>query len=271
MATDTSSTTAEKSTTKQRPAKKGTTKKAAAKKSTTRKNTAGASKNPAGATTASTSATTRTPATSAPVPLQEREPRMVLEDAGYAVTGVLGDVVDGARHLPTRIEQLWSGMQRTAKDAPKRARSLGAEAPARLDAQLTDLRGRVSRDTGRLVASLEKQLDGKAGDGREVADRLRRDDRVATILERTSVSRSQVKAAVTSATRTADAAIEGARRQLDVARFQAKGAVTSVSRTPDAARSASREQATNARTRTKAAVTSVRKSADEVADTVGRN
>ncbi len=242
--------------TKQTAAKKSTTaKKPAAKKSTT-----STAKKPA-AKKATKAAPKRTP-------LLEREPRVVIEDAGYAVTGVIGDVIDLAKDLPTRAESAWKNVNDAAKDAPKRAKTLRSETPTKVESQLTELRTRVSKDADRLVASFEKRFDAKAKEGRKVAERVRKDERVATILDRTSTSRSQVKAAVTSATKTADVAVEAGKKQIDVARSQAKGAVTAASKAPEAAVEASREQAGNTRTQTKAAATSVRKSADEITDAV---
>ena len=243
-----------------------TTKKTAAKKPATK---ATAAKKPAAkkaATKKATAAKKTTETTPKVTPLREREPVVLLEDAGYAVTGVLGDVIELAKGLPTRAESLWKNVEGTAKDTPKRVKELRTEAPSKLETQLTELRERLAKDTQRLVATFEKGFDAKAAEGRKLADQVKQDERIATLLDRTTTSRSQVKAALTSATKTADGAIEAGRKQLDVARSQAKGAVTSASKTAEKAREASKDLAENTKVQAKAAATSVKKSAEEVAD-----
>lgn len=267
---------AKKAATKKATAtRKPAAKKAAAKKAATKQTTATrkpaakkvSTKAPAKKATTGASQPSTTAATSR-TPLRDRPPRAILEGTGYAITAVLGDVVDLAKDLPSRAENAWEDVNRVAKEAPERARSLRTDAPAKLGSRLSELRDRLATDTDDLLATLERYLDTKAADGREVAERLRQDERVATLLDRTNVSRAQVKAAVTSATKTADVAVEAGRKQIDLARSQAKGAVTIASKTPEAAREASREQADNARTHAKAAVTSVRRTADEVTETL---
>jgi hypothetical protein len=252
MATATQKTTTKKTATK-RPAKKSTAStkpsaKAPAKKAPAKK------------------AAAKKPATPSRLPLREREPIVVLEDAGYAVTGVIGDVVEFAKTLPGRAEGLWRDVEDSAKDAPKRAKELRTQAPTKLESQIAELRERLTKDTERLLASFEKVFDSKAAEGRKLADQVKKDERIATLLERTATSRSQVKAAVTSATKTADVAIEAGRKQLDVARSQAKGAVTAATKAPEKAREASEPQARAAKSQAKAAATSLKRSAEEVAE-----
>lgn len=246
-----------------------TTKKTAAKKPATK---ATAAKQPAAKKAATKKATaakkTTKTTTGAPkvTPLREREPVVLLEDASYAVTGVLGDVIELAKGLPTRAGSLWKNVEGTAKDTPKRVKELRTETPSKLETQLTELRERLAKDTQRLVATFEKGFDAKAAEGRKLADQVKQDERIATLLDRTTTSRSQVKAALTSATKTADVAIDASRKQLGVARSQAKGAVTSATKTAEKAREASKDQAENTKVQATAAATSVKKSAEEVAD-----
>ena len=260
MATSTKKTASKRSTTTKTTAA-STAKKPAAKKSATKK---AATKSTA-AKSSSTSAKASTKSTKRP-PLRDREPIVVLEDAGYAVTGVLGDVIDLAKDLPSRAEGFWRQFESTAKDTPKRIKELRTEAPSRFESQLTELRERVAKDSDRFLSSFEKAFDSKAAEGRKLADQVKQDERIATLLERTTTSRSQVKAAVTSATKTADVAFDAGKKQLDVARSQAKGAVTSASKTAEKAREASAGQAKNTKSQAKAAATSVKKSADEIVE-----
>lgn len=265
MATSTKKTASKRSTTTKSTATASTAKKPAAKKSATKKaatkSTAAKSSTKGSTTTAQAS----TKSTKRP-PLRDREPIVVLEDAGYAVTGVLGDVIDLAKDLPSRAEGFFRQFESTAKDTPKRIKELRTEAPTRFESQLTELRERVAKDSDRVLSSFEKIFDSKAAEGRKLADQVKQDERIATLLERTTTSRSQVKAAVTSATKTADVAFEAGKKQLDVARSQAKGAVTSASKTAEKAREASAGQAKNTKSQAKAAATSVKKSADEVVE-----
>lgn len=243
-----------------------TTKKTAAKKPATKKATA--AKKPAAkkAATRKTTTAKKTPAMPKVTPLREREPVVLIEDAGYAVTGVIGDVVELAKGLPSRAEGLWRNVEGTAKDAPKRVKELRTDAPSKLESQLSELRERVQKDAERLITTFEKTFDSKATEGRKLADQVKQDERIATLLDRTATSRSQVKAALTSATKTADVAIEAGRKQLGVARSQAKGAVTSATKTAEKAREASKDQAENTKSQAKAAATSVKRTAEEVAD-----
>jgi hypothetical protein len=242
-----------------------TTKKAATKRPTKKTTSASTAKKTPAKKTAKKTATSRAPKR---VPLREREPKVLLEDAGYAVTGVIGDVVDIAKALPDRAESLWRQVETTAKETPKRVESLRSEGPTKLESQWTALRGRLVKEGDRFITSFEKVFDGKAAEGRKLAEQVKQDERISTLLERTATSRSQVKAAVTSATKTADVAVEAGKKQLDVARSQAKGAVTAASKAPEKARAAAKPQAEAAKTKAKAAVTSTKKTADKVADEV---
>jgi hypothetical protein len=152
-------------------------------------------------TTSTRTTAKRTTTRSAPkktAPLTEREPKVVLEDAGYAAAGFAHDVVELARTLPSRLEKL---------------RSTDREA---------------------LLSQLTTLLDSKAAEGRKVAADVKKDTRVKKILEQTGNSRSQVKAAVTSVRKTADVSLvagrSAGRKQAGNASSQVKAAVTSLRR-----------------------------------------
>jgi 1,4-alpha-glucan branching enzyme len=237
---------ATKTTTKKATAKKATAKKATAKKSTTRKT--------------ATSTTSKSPR------LLERDPQVLLEDAGYAAAGVVHDAVERARALPSRIEAWRGEVEKAAKDAPERVKDLRTEVPTRVETTVKDVRVRISKDLQHWLDSFEKRFDSKAADGRKVAEDVRRDDRVKRVLDQTGNTRSQVKGALTSVVRTGSAAAEAGKAQADTATSQLKGAVTSFGKTADKAAEAGRKQAGTAATQVKAAATSTRKSAETIAD-----
>jgi len=150
-----------------------------------------------------TTAASRTPATPQ---VTERDPKVLLEDAGYAAAGLAHDVVELARTLPGRLEAV----------------------------RAEDLRARVNKDVEGLLAQLTTLLDKKAAEGRKVAADVRKDARVARLLDQTGNTRSQVKAAVTSVRKTADVTVaagrSAGRKQAEVAATQLKGATTSLRR-----------------------------------------
>ena len=137
-------------------------------------------------------------------PLYEREPVAILEATGYAIAGVGHDLVGVVRRLPEQMESLRS------EDA------------------LAHLRERVTTDARRYLDGVSKAVDRKAADGRRVVDEVTSDERVAKILDQTAATRSQLKAALTSVTKTGSAAAEAAGKQADVAKSQVKAAATSV-------------------------------------------
>jgi hypothetical protein len=230
--------------------KKATTKKATAKKST--------------AKTATKKSTARK--TTKRTPLHEREPRTLLEDAGYATAGVVNDTVELLRELPSKV-QGWRGQAtKVAKDAPERVKDLRTEAPAKVESTVKDVRDRVSKDVDGWLKTFEQKFDGKAAEGRKIADELKSDDRVKKVLDQTGNTRSQVKAAFTSVIKTGEVAAEAGKKQVDTATSQAKGAVTSARKTGEAAAKAGKKQASTASTQVKGAATSVRKSAEAVTE-----
>lgn len=194
--------------------KKATTKKATAKKTATKK-----------------TATTTKQSTTRPPRLLERDPQVLLEDAGYAAAGVARDALELARTLPSRIEGLRGEVEKAAKEAPERVRDLRSEVPTRVETTVKDVRVRVGKDLQNWLDTLEKQFDTKAADGRRVADSVRSDERVKRILEQTDNTRSQVKGAITSVVKTGTAAGEAGRDQADNASSQVKAAATSTRRT----------------------------------------
>ena len=177
-------------------------------------------------------------------PLLEREPVVLLETAGYAVAGVSRDIVRFARRLPEHVE--------TIRD----------------EESLAKLRDRVTADAKRYLSSFEKVVDTKAADGRDAIDVVTKDERVSKVLDQTSSTRSQLKAALTSVTKTGTVAAEAAAKQADTAKSQVKAAASSVAKTGTAATEAAAPQADNAKSQVKAAATSTRKSAETVGDAV---
>ncbi len=254
--TATKKTTAKK-TTASTPATKATVStttttasKAPAKKTskkTTKKATA--SKAPAKKTTRKATVRVEVPAT-----LLEREPVQLLETAGYAATSIVNDVVTLVRN------------------------------PDRLETILASLRERLGKDLERTLESFTRVVDGRAAEGKKVIEVVVKDERVSRVLDQSSNTRSQLKAALTSVTKTADVAGEAAGEQAKTARIQVKGATTSVRNSTDQARSqvkgaatsikkiadvafdAASKQAPNARSQVKAAATSARKTAETVVD-----
>jgi hypothetical protein len=202
-------------------ATKTATKKSTAKKSTARKTTAKK-------TTAKTTAK-RAPKKPA---LAEREPRVVLEDAGYAIAGVAHDVVEYAKVLPSKVQGYRGQLTKTADQAPDRVKSLAEEAPVKVKTTVIDVRDRLIKDVEGRIKSFEKSFDKKAAEGRKVAEQVKKDERVQRILDQTGSTRSQVKGAVTSVVKTADATVEAGkqagRKQAETAISQVKGAATSV-------------------------------------------
>jgi hypothetical protein len=238
-------------------AKKTTTKKSTAKKttaSTPAKKTSKKTTKKATASTAPAKKTTKkaTARVEVPAPLLEREPVAILETAGYAATSVVNDVITLVRN------------------------------PERLETILASLRERLGQDLERTLESFTRVVDGRAAEGKKVIEVVVKDERVSRVLDQTSNTRSQLKAALTSVTKTADVAGEAAGKQAETARTQVKGATTSVRSSTDQARSqvkgaatsvkkiadvaldAASKQAPNAASQLKAAATSVRKTAETV-------
>src|SRR5665811_1141035 len=94
--------------------------------------------------------------------------------------------------------------------------------PERLDASLASLRARFGKDLERTLEGFTRVVDHRAADGKKVISVVVEDERVARVLDQTSNTRAQLKAALTSVTKTADVATEAAGRQAETARRQVK-------------------------------------------------
>ena len=186
-----------KATTASKPSAKKTAAKRA-KKTTARKTTA-------------KKATATKPAAKAAPRLLEREPKVVLEEAGYAMAGIAADAVEVVKRLPERFVSVRGEVTKTAEEAPERVKAMRTEAPGKVRSTVEELRSRASKDLETWLASFEKALDSKADEGRKVAEAVRSDARVKKVLAQTSSTRSQVKAAVTSVRRSAETVAEVAK------------------------------------------------------------
>ncbi|WP_052667232.1 hypothetical protein [Nitriliruptor alkaliphilus] len=259
-----------------------TTKKATAKKATTKAATPAAKRSPAAKKAATTrnrneaaqkaAATRKRNAAAAEKakvapkrsPLTEREPRILAEDASYAAAGLAVDAVILVRAATTKLEELRAEVQKVAADPATTVKNVTEQGPATVTRTAQDLRGRLVAELESAIASFESTFDAKATEGRKLVESLKKDARVAKLLDQTSATRAQVKAALTSVTKTVDVAVEAGRKQAETASSQVKGATTSVAKTLDVAVEAGRKQAETARTQVKAATTSIRRSADTV-------
>ncbi len=253
-----------------RPAAKKTAKKTAARKTSAK-------------TTASKTTTRKTtaaePATPEIVCLPDRQLKAVLEDAGYATAGILGDVVEYAKDLPTRIDRLRDDAGHLVEDAPERVKGL-RDVPEKTQKSLADLRERL-QDSMRPYL---QRFDAKADEGRKLAEDIRKDERIDKVLTQAGNARSQLKGAFTSVTKTADVAVETAHEQTENVTTEAKATATTARKgvdhtvakakgTATAAKGAAEktveataEQAEQAKRQTKAAATSVKKTAEAAGD-----
>jgi hypothetical protein len=215
---------ATKTATKKATAKKATAKKATAKKATAKKTT------------------TKQASTKRPPRLLERAPKVLLEDVGYAAAGVVHDAVELARELPSRVEGWRGEVNKTAKEAPERLQDLRTEVPTRVETTVKDVRVRIGKDLQAWLDTVEQRFDGKAAEGRKVAETWRSDERVKKIVEQTGQTRSQVKGALTSVLKTGEAAAKAGREQADTAASQVKGAATSVRKSAETIAEATSEK-----------------------------
>jgi hypothetical protein len=197
-------------------------------------------------------------------PLTEREPRILAEDASYAAAGLAVDAVSLVRTATTRIEELRAEVQKAASDPAATVKNVTETAPATVTRSAQDLLDRLVAELETAIASFETTFDAKAVEGRKLAESLKSDSRFAKLLDQTASTRAQVKAALTSVTKTLDVAVEAGRKQAGTATSQVKGAGTSVAKIVDVAVEAGRKQAGTATSQVKAAATSLRRSADTV-------
>lgn len=281
MAATTASTTTEnkpatkkatkKSATARKPAATTAARKPATKKATTARKPA-----------AKRTTTARKPAAPKTQPLLEREPQVLLEDAGYAYVGLVGDVVELAKGLPARVEKLRDESVDAAEEVP----SLVKATPRMIEHSLVAARERAQQEAERYLAKFEKVFDKKAAEGRKLAEEVKSDERVAAVLRQTENTSQQIRGAVTSVTKTPQVAVDAAHDQAEIAKSQTKAAVTttrnsvkdirssakaaatSVLKTRDVAVHAAEEQAEIAKSKVKGAVTSTKKSAEVIAEAV---
>jgi hypothetical protein len=270
------STTTRKTTTTSTTARKPATKKASSARKPAAKRTTTTTR------TTTTRTTTRKPTTPKKQPLLAREPSMLLEDAGYAYVGLVGDVVELAKGLPARVEKLRDESVDAAEEVP----SLLMATPRMIEHSLTVARERALQEAERYLARFEKVFDKKAAEGRKLAEEVKSDERVAAVLRQTENTSQQIRGAVTSVTKTPQVAVDAAHDQAEIAKSQTKAAVTttrnsvkdikssakaaatSVLKTRDVALHAAEEQAEVAKSKVKGAVTSTKKSAEVIAEAV---
>lgn len=213
-------TTSKQATSKQ--AASTSTKQATSKKSSSKKATSKTTTKRTTAKKAPARGTSRKQPT-----IHRRDPQVLVEDVGYAAAGVVNDAVTRARRLPERVESLRGEVGKAAKSAPTRLKDLRSEVPDRVEGTVKGTRQRIEQDLQQVLISVEKQLDGKAAEGRKIAEAWRQDQRLQRILEQTGNTRSQLKGALTSVVRTGTAAAEAGRDQADTAGSQVKAAATS--------------------------------------------
>jgi hypothetical protein len=196
--------------------------------------------------------------------LAEREPKILAEDASYAAAGLAVDAVTQVRHAIDKLDELRAEVSKAAGDPSATVKNVTENAPATVTRTATDVRDRLVAELETAIANFETQFDTKATEGRKLVESMKKDSRVATLLDQSSSSRSQVKAAITSVTKTFVAAFEAGKKQAETATSQVKGATTSVTKTFDVALEAGKKQAGNAVSQVKAAATSLRRSAEAV-------
>lgn len=199
-------TATKKSTTKKATTKKATAKKATAKKSTTKR-----------------------------TPLHQRQPQQIAQDATYAFAGFGLEAVSRAKQAVAKIEELRDEVAKVANDPRAVVSSVREDAPARVEKTVDGVRSKLIAELESAVASFESTFDTRANEGRKLIEELKKDQRVNKFLDQTSNTRSQVKAALTSVTKTGQAAFDAAREQADTASSQVKGAVTSLRKSAGAA------------------------------------
>ena len=202
-----------------------TTKKATAKKASTKKATARTTKK---STTKRTAA--KKPATT---PLLEREPQTLVQDLSYAVAGLSVEAVSLAKSAVAKIDELRGEVAKAAQDPKATFSTVRQQGPAKVEKTVADVRAKLIAELEDAVRAFEATFDTRATEGRKLIGDLKKDQRVSKFLDQTSSSRSQLKAAFTSVTKTGQAAVEAGLKQADTATSQVKGAVTSVRKTAD--------------------------------------
>lgn len=155
--------------------------------------------------------------------------------------------------------------------------TVAVDAPSNVPKSREDLSNRVRNGVDQARTSFTTLLDTKAHEGRKVVEDLRNrpevtrlTDNLEPVLEQAGNTRSQVKAAATSVSKTVTAYTRGATDQFGTVTAHGKDAVSSLVRIGDTAARAARTQAVNARRQVKAARTSTRKTVDAAVQ-AGRN
>lgn len=225
-------------TTKKAPAKKASANKPVTKTSTAQKSAAG-------------KASAKQAADRQATKVQDKDLTTFAEQAAWAYAGLVKDIVSLAVEAPKHVPSTREELAKTRTDV------------------VTQIRTNVDG----VASSLNARLEARAAVGRKAAEDLRKSPRVERVtttlkpvVDQAGNTRSQVKAALTSVTKTANVAGDAATKQFGNVTAQAKGAVTSLGKVSDAAIDASRKQAGNARSQVKAARTSTRKTIDTAVD-----
>lgn len=224
------------STTKRTAAKKATTTRPAAKKTVTKRTSAASSKTATTRKRPSAKKATSTRRAAAPkrTPLLERDPQTIAQDASYAAAGLAVGSVTLGKAAVAKIAELRSAVADAAADPRATLRSVADDAPTAARTAVDGVRHKLVVELESAIAAFERTFDARATEGRKLLTSLERDQRISKLVEQGKNTRSQLKGALTSVTRTADVATEAARKQAETATSQVKAAVTSVRKTADA-------------------------------------
>lgn len=204
---------------------KRTTKKTTAKQSTKQ---TGAKSSTQGATKQSAAKSQESSSTGAPNPsalsLLEREPKAVLESAGYAAVSVAHEAVTMVRSVPAHLGHAAKSVPAFLRNAPEHARDT-----------VGSVSTRISRDAKQCVSTFTTTLDNKAEAGKKVVDEFANSERVDRVREHASTTREKAKGTATSVKKAASEAADAAEDDVTQARSEAKGAATSAKRVVAAA------------------------------------
>lgn len=165
-----------------------------------------------------------------------------LRDGALATVGAGDQLVRQLRTLSDRVRELDLRTEEGRRELEQRLEELREQAGSGLEQRFSHLRENAGAELEQLIAR-----------GREVVEGVSQSQAAERASGQTNVATSQVKAAVTSVRKVADASVG-----------QAVQAVGSLRKAADAGA----EQAEVAASQTKAAATSLSKAADETADVV---
>jgi len=181
-------------------------------------------------------------------PLREREPKVLLTEAGYAVAALADQAITSAKALPAKADELRTELPAKAKakaeamraTGPDKAKALPQTFRSKLAETRTDVEGAVksyrskatarftdlsSKVTGKLdarLAAFEKHFDARVKAGKSVVTEVKTDERVSAVLEQTDAAVAQVKDAVAMVRKTADTAVETSKDQVKAVVGQVK-------------------------------------------------